>query len=175
MSAPAALRHRHRCHGMQARIVRAPARVATRLRPCGDPRLRGAEAPHGTGYRSVLRSASSTAETCAGRVSLVVNDCFQARASHTPGIPRMSRFLLDFKAAYARARELQAEHFVDELSLIADDGRNDFMEKVRQNGETFVDANREHLERSKIRIATRQWIVERILSGKYGPKPQVVV
>jgi hypothetical protein len=81
----------------------------------------------------------------------------------------------DFKAAYARARELQAEHFVDELSLIADDGRNDFMEKVRQNGETFVDANREHLERSKIRIATRQWIVERILSGKYGPKPQVVV
>ena len=74
-----------------------------------------------------------------------------------------------------RARELQAEHFVDELSLIADDGRNDFMEKVRQNGETFVDANREHLERSKIRISTRQWIIERILAGKYGPKPQVVV
>jgi hypothetical protein len=49
------------------------------------------------------------------------------------------------------------------------------MEKVRQNGETFVDANREHLERSKIRIATRQWIVERILSAKYGQKPQVVV
>ena len=47
--------------------------------------------------------------------------------------------------------------------------------KVRQNGETFVDANREHLERSKIRIATRQWIVERILSAKYGQKTQVVV
>jgi hypothetical protein len=49
------------------------------------------------------------------------------------------------------------------------------MEKVRQNGESFVDANREHLERSKIRISTRQWIIERILAGKYGPKPQVVV
>ena len=44
-----------------------------------------------------------------------------------------------------------------------------------QNGETFVDANREHLERSKIRISTRQWIIERILANKYGPKPQVVV
>jgi hypothetical protein len=70
---------------------------------------------------------------------------------------------------------LQAEHFVDELSLIADDGRNDFMEKVRQNGETFVDANREHLERSKIRISTRQWIIERILAGKYGPNITVVL
>jgi len=81
----------------------------------------------------------------------------------------------DFRSAYARARELQAERFVDEIPLIADDGRNDFMERVRQNGETFVDANREHLERSKIRISTRQWIIERILANKYGPKPQVVV
>jgi len=69
------------------------------------------------------------------------------------------------------ARELQAEHFVDEILLIADDGRKDFMERARQNGETFVDANREHLERSKIRISTRQWIIERILANKYGPKP----
>src|SRR3954468_16046176 len=64
-----------------------------------------------------------------------------------------------FRSAYARAGELQAERFVDEISLIADDGRNDFMERVRQNGETFVDANREHLERSKIRISTHQWII----------------
>jgi len=47
--------------------------------------------------------------------------------------------------AHTRARELQAEHFVDEIALTADDGRNDFMERVRRNGETFVDANREHL------------------------------
>jgi len=33
---------------------------------------------------------------------------------------------------HTRARELQAEHFVDEITLIADDGRNDFMERVRQ-------------------------------------------
>jgi Bacteriophage Sf6, terminase small subunit-like len=77
----------------------------------------------------------------------------------------------EFHSAYARARELQAEHFVDEILLIADDGRKDFMERARQNGETFVDANREHLERSKIRISTRQWIIERILASKYGPKP----
>jgi hypothetical protein len=81
----------------------------------------------------------------------------------------------DFHMQYVRAREAQAEHYVDEMTLIADDGRNDFMEKQRQNGETFVDVNREHLDRSKIRIATRQWIIERVLANKYGPKPQVVV
>ena len=33
---------------------------------------------------------------------------------------------------HMRARGAQAEHFVDELPLIADDGRNDFMERARQ-------------------------------------------
>src|SRR3954464_6334492 len=75
----------------------------------------------------------------------------------------------------ARAREMQAEYFVDELSLIANDGRNDFMRRVREHGEEFVAVDREHLEGSKIRIGTRLWIIERILANKYGPKPQVVV
>jgi len=70
---------------------------------------------------------------------------------------------------------MQAEYFVDELSLIADDGRNDFMRRVREHGEEFVAVDREHLERSKIRIATRQWIIERILAGKYGPNITVVL
>jgi hypothetical protein len=36
---------RRRCH-CRGRIVRAPARAATPLRPCGDPRPREAAAPH---------------------------------------------------------------------------------------------------------------------------------
>jgi hypothetical protein len=38
------------------------------------------------------------------------------------------------------------------------------MEKQRRDGTTFLDANREHLERSKIRISARQWVAERILA-----------
>jgi hypothetical protein len=78
---------------------------------------------------------------------------------------------------HTRARELQAEYFVDEMMDIADDGRNDFMQRARDNGDVFVDADREHLLRSKIRIETRQWVIERILSAKYGKdlQPQVVV
>ena len=31
------------------------------------------------------------------------------------------------------------------------------------------------LSGQKLESATRQWVIERILSNKYGPKPQVVV
>src|SRR5712692_7228836 len=50
---------------MQARIVRAPARVATPLRPCGDPRLRGAVTSHGRGYSSACRPTSGSAKIAA--------------------------------------------------------------------------------------------------------------
>jgi hypothetical protein len=99
----------------------------------------------------------------------------------TPGFPaestvhRWCDINNDFSIEYARARRLQAEHFVDEMVDIADDSRNDFIERAKDNGEVFVIADHEHIIRSKARIETRQWIIERILSNKYGPKPQVVV
>jgi hypothetical protein len=49
------------------------------------------------------------------------------------------------------------------------------MMRARERGDDFIDVNRGHLERTKIRISTRQWVIERILANKYGPKPQVVV
>jgi hypothetical protein len=73
-----------RCRGMQARIVRAPARAATPLRPCADPRLRGAAVPHRRGYSSVPRPASASAlQYAPSRVSPLRagNDCFRAWAS----------------------------------------------------------------------------------------------
>src|SRR5437868_13736595 len=55
---------------MQARIVRAPTRVATPLRPCGDPRLGGAVTCYGRGYSSACRPTSGSAEI--GALSSVV-------------------------------------------------------------------------------------------------------
>ncbi len=36
------------------------------------------------------------------------------------------------------ARELRAKHFVDKITDIADDGRNDFMRRATERGEEFV-------------------------------------
>lgn len=75
---------------------------------------------------------------------------------------------------YQRAREIQQEHHLDELIEIADDGSNDWMEKFGKDGESIGwQLNGEHVQRSKLRIDSRKWIMERMAARKYGDKKQV--
>lgn len=64
---------------------------------------------------------------------------------------------------YARARQVQAEHLFEELCDIADDSRNDWMER---NGYTIPD--QEAIQRSKLRVDTRKWILARMDSKRYA-------
>lgn len=75
-----------------------------------------------------------------------------------------------FATIYARARELQLECEADEIVDIADDGSNDFTERTNSNGDTTEVFSREAVERSKLRVATRQWRLSRLMQGKYGDK-----
>lgn len=68
-----------------------------------------------------------------------------------------------FSAQYARAKSLQADFMGDSLLPIADDTSGD--ELVTKNG---VIENREFVNRSKIRIETRMWLMERLAPKKYG-------
>lgn len=77
----------------------------------------------------------------------------------------------EFREQYARAKEIQAEVMADELLEIADDGSNDWMTK--RFGETEVEMpNPEVLQRSKLRVDTRKWIMSKLLPKKYGDKLQ---
>lgn len=80
----------------------------------------------------------------------------------------------EFEIEYRRARERQVETFVDQLIEIADDGRNDWMEKQGRNG-TYIALNDEHIRRSQIRVQVRQWIAERVMARKYGPQARLDV
>jgi transposase-like protein len=74
-----------------------------------------------------------------------------------------------FSAQYARARELQIAAMEDELYEIADDGTNDWM-TIKRGGEDVEVPNNEVLQRSRLRIDTRKWIMSKILPKKYGDK-----
>jgi len=77
----------------------------------------------------------------------------------------------EFRTKYARARELQAELQVDEMTEIADDGQNDWMERKNANGENIGwKENGEALTRSKLRLEQRRWFAEKLLPKKYGAK-----
>jgi hypothetical protein len=93
------------------------------------------------------------------------------------GMPAASTVFLwldahaDFRSKYARARELQAELQVDEMTDIADDGTNDWMEKRDADGTVIgYRENGEALTRSKIRLEQRRWNAEKLLPKKYGSK-----
>jgi hypothetical protein len=70
-----------------------------------------------------------------------------------------------FYPHYARAREIQAERMAEELLEIADDGLNDFKEI---DGRQVVD--QENINRSRLRVDTRKWILSKVLPKVYGDR-----
>jgi len=81
---------------------------------------------------------------------------------------------VDFATKYAHAREAQADSLVDEMTDIADDGSNDWMERKNSDGENIGwQENGEALRRSALRISSRQWIAEKLKPKKYGAKLDV--
>ncbi|WP_064681814.1 hypothetical protein [Rhizobium bangladeshense] len=78
-----------------------------------------------------------------------------------------------FRARYALAREILADGFVDELVEIADNSSDDWIEKKNAAGETTGwQENGEAIRRSQLRIATRQWVAEKLRPKKYGSKAE---
>lgn len=70
-----------------------------------------------------------------------------------------------FAARYAQAREALADHWADEIIEIADDGTNDFVER---DGKLTL--NSEHVQRSRLRIDTRKWVMSKIVPRKYSER-----
>lgn len=75
-----------------------------------------------------------------------------------------------FADRYARAREELLDHWADETIDIADDGSNDYVERTNKNGETYTAFDRDHVERSKLRVETRKWMLTKLMPNKYGDK-----
>lgn len=79
-----------------------------------------------------------------------------------------------FADQYAHARDAQADAIFDDILEIADDGRNDWMEKRNGDGEAigWVE-NGEALRRSQLRIESRKWMAGKLKPKKYSDKAQV--
>lgn len=71
----------------------------------------------------------------------------------------------EFRDQYARAREAQVEHYVEEILEIADDTGRDNI--ATEHGER---CNTEWVQRSRVRIDTRKWLMSKLAPKKYGDK-----
>jgi hypothetical protein len=71
----------------------------------------------------------------------------------------------DFRVNYAHAREMQADAWADEIVAIADDAFGDWMER---GGRHVVNAER--IQRSRLRVDARKWLMGKAAPKKYGEK-----
>jgi hypothetical protein len=71
---------------------------------------------------------------------------------------------------YARACEMRADAIFEEILEIADDASNDWMAR-NDNGEVQLDS--EHVQRSRLRIDARKWVLARMAPAKYGDRLSV--
>ena len=77
-----------------------------------------------------------------------------------------------FAAQYTRAREIGYHSMADELLEIADDATNDWMERNGEESEGWQ-LNGEHVQRSRIRLDTRKWMLSKVLPKVYGDKHEI--
>jgi hypothetical protein len=73
-----------------------------------------------------------------------------------------------FAAKYARARELQAERWAEEILSIADDSSQDTVIRYNEKGNEYEATDHDHINRSRLRVDSRKWLLSKLIPKKYG-------
>ena len=76
----------------------------------------------------------------------------------------------EYAEQYARARDERAAAIFEECLDIADDAANDMIVDPETGAERL---NSEHVQRSRLRIDTRKWMLGKMQPKKYGDKLDV--
>lgn len=80
-----------------------------------------------------------------------------------------------FRDQYETAKQESTDAMAEEIQDISDDGTNDWIEKeIRDKKGRLIDKvevlNHEHVQRSRLRIDTRKWLMAKMKPKKYGEK-----
>lgn len=76
-----------------------------------------------------------------------------------------------FLDQYRVATDLRVDYWREQALDIADDGSNDTY--LDENGATFV--NHDHIQRSRLRVQYRQWLMGVMAPRKYGKAAETQV
>jgi hypothetical protein len=95
------------------------------------------------------------------------------RADDMPSLPTVLRWaesFPSFREQYVRAREALLEHWAEEIVEISDDGSNDWQTRQDAEGNETKVLDHEHIQRSRLRVDTRKWLLSKLAPRKYGEK-----
>jgi hypothetical protein len=88
---------------------------------------------------------------------------------HIPARSTVMRWIFkipEFQDKYTLAREQQADFYFEEILEIADGSENDSY--IDEKGNQRVD--HENINRSRLRVDTRKWVIARLAPKKYGDR-----
>lgn len=95
------------------------------------------------------------------------------RDPELPSCTRIRKELVenpDFAKRYAQAREGMYQHWAEELLEISDDATTDYITKVGRNGHEYEAVDQEHIQRSRLRVDVRKWLLSKLMPKEYGDK-----
>lgn len=75
-----------------------------------------------------------------------------------------------FRSAYSMAKQLYAETLAEDILDISDDATGDWVE-----GENGKELDREHVQRSKLRVDSRKWLAAKLAPKRYGEASMIRV
>lgn len=96
--------------------------------------------------------------------------CRDESMPSTSTVMKWARELPEFTELYTQAREALLEHWAEEISEIADDGSNDWMKREVKEGRFEIVLDAEHVNRSRLRVDTRKWLLSKLAPRKYGDR-----
>lgn len=78
------------------------------------------------------------------------------------------------KNRYARSKDVQCDLIAEDMIEIADDKSEDTIIKTNEaTGETYEIENKEWVNRSRLRIDTRKWVLAKLKPKKFGDRVDV--
>lgn len=139
-----------------------------------------AKAKKAGGPKPTGRPSSYSEQKAAAICERIANgQCIReiAAAEDMPAMSTIFRWLAaypSFREQYARSKEAQIEFLAEEMLSISDDATNDWMERTGNDGSTSWVTNGEHIQRSRLRIDTRKWLLSKLAPKKYGDRVEQV-
>lgn len=93
------------------------------------------------------------------------------RDDHMPckeAVNKWVQSLPSFATQYAEARAALLDRWAEEIIEISDDGTNDWVERETKRGRVVILCDHEHVNRSRLRVDTRKWLLSKLNPRKYG-------
>ena len=99
--------------------------------------------------------------------------CRDPEMPHKSTVLRWLREMPQLRDQYAAARDDLLEYWASDILEIADDGTLDVIPGLNKYGDEVMVPNHANVQRDRLRIDSRKWLLSKLAARKYGDRLEV--